>query len=89
MFENVVTALGRKMTILDSDFVGHEVAYRPLWADHFKNSELIHTWSKKYNFKCPHCLSHLSLCGKKFEKFQQWHEGTLLILTAMGSFTLN
>jgi hypothetical protein len=38
MFENVVTTLGRTMTILDSDFVGHELAHRPLWVDHFKNS---------------------------------------------------
>jgi len=57
MFENVATASGRKMTILDSDFGGHEVAYRPLWADHFKNSEVIKTLSQKNNYKCPHYLT--------------------------------
>ena len=47
MIKNVVTALDRKIIILDSDFVSHEIAYRPLWSDHFKNSEIIQTWSKK------------------------------------------
>jgi len=77
-----------KMSILDILFVDYGVAYKLFWVDHFKLSQQIHTLFEKYNFNCSHYFSHLSLGGKKFEKFQQWHEGKLQILTTMGYFTL-
>ena len=84
IFENVVSALDRKMTIFYSNSVSHEIAYKPFWADHLKNLELIHTWSKKYNFIYPHYLSHLSFCEKNLKKNQPWHVSNLEILTMMG-----
>jgi len=76
------------MSILDTLFVGYGVAYRFSWADHFKNSQQIHTLFEKHNFNCSHYFSHLSLCGENFENFEQWHEGRLQTLTTMGCFTL-
>ena len=48
--ENIVIALDSKTSILDSNIVGYGVACK---ANHLKNSKLIYTISKEYNFKIP------------------------------------
>jgi len=61
-----------KVSMLDSDFAGSKVVQTLLGHDALntsKNSYQIHTLSKKDKYS--HCVSHLSLCGKKIEKFQK------------------
>ena len=51
--ENIVIALDSETSILDSNFVAYEVPCKVFLAYHFKNSKLMYTISKEYNFKNP------------------------------------